>query len=344
MKGVVMLGGREAEVRDFPVPRPGPNEVLIRMKRSAVCGSDLRLYRKPLSYFEGMPTLVMGHEPAGVVEELGSQAHRLKIGARVCLCPHHFGCGHCPQCLAGYPQYCSVDHRVPVRPDSGASADYMVADERNCMILPDELTFEDGALISCIASTAYAAVRRLRPTGDDTLVVFGLGPVGLMGTIMAKAMGARVIGVELVDERRQLCRRLGADEVLDPRSTDVVDAIRDLTHGTGAQMALETSASSAAQQAVIETLRPEGHAVFLGISDEPSTLALGNLIRRGLTITGSLVTPLHYYWDLVEFILRHDLQPKFHRLITHRFKLVDAAEAFRVADSCKAGKIVFIWD
>jgi len=344
MKGVVMLGDRRAEVREFPIPQPGPDEVLIRMRRSAVCGSDLRLYRKPVSYFEGMPTLIMGHEPAGVIEELGSHAHRLDLGARVCLCSHHFGCGHCAQCLAGYPQYCAVDHRVPVRPDSGASAEFMIADERNCMVLPEELTFEDGVFVSCIGGTAYAALRRLRPTGDDTLVVFGQGPLGLMGTLMGKAMGARVIGVEPGSERRELSRQLGADEVLDPSSVNVVEAIRDLTHGIGPKMALETSAAPAAQQAIIDTLRPEGHAVFLGISDEASGLLLGGFIRRGLTLTGSLVAPLHYYWDLVDFIARHDLQTKFRRLVTHRFKLVDAVEAFRVADSCTAGKIMFVWD
>lgn len=343
MKGVVFLGDRSAEVRDFSVPSPGTGEALIQLKRAAICGSDLHVYRRPKSFFEGKTPWIPGHEPAGVVAEVGEWCERIEVGDRVTIY-HYMGCGHCPQCRSGYMQFCS-ERRGLGQPDAvGPDADYMVVDERNCLLLPDELSFEDGAMIACIAGTCFSALRKLRPNGEDMLVIFGQGPVGLMGLIMAKAMGARVIGVDPVQERLTLAEELGADEVIDPDATDVVEAIAGLTGGDGADAALETSGSRAAHRDVIEVLRRNGRGVFVGFGSQEPSVNLTSIIGKQLTLRGSFVMPIHYYRDLVDFMLEHDLPSRFQRMITHRFRLVEAAEAFRVADSGKAGKVMFVWD
>ena len=343
MKGVVFCGDRVAEVRDFVIPTPGRGEVLIQLKRAAICGSDLHTYRRPRSAFEGRPAWIPGHEPAGVVTELGECCDRVQVGDRVTIY-HYMGCGHCAHCRSGYIQFCPERRGLGQPHTVGPDADYMVVDERNCLLLPEALNFEDGAMIACIAGTCFSALRKLRPNGEDTVVVFGQGPVGLMGTLMTKAMGARVIGVDPVAERRALAQALGADETLDPEEVDLGTAIADLTGGEGADAALETSGSRAAHQAVIDVLRRNGVGAFVGFGSHEPSVNLTSIIGKQLVLMGSFVMPIHYYQDLVDFILAHDLQAGFQRMITHRYPIEGAAEAFRLADSGKAGKIVFAWD
>ena len=343
MKGVVFTGDRTLEVRELPLPRPGPGEVLVQLKRAAICGSDLHVYRQPRAHFAGRPGWVPGHEPSGVVAELGEFCRRVRVGDRVTVY-HYMGCGHCPECLAGYIQFCPERRGLGQPTTVGPDADYMVVDERNCLLLPEALSYEDGAMIACIAGTGYSAARKLRPNGEDTIAVFGLGPVGLMGLLMVKAMGARVIGIDPVAERRALASGLGADHVVDPGEGDLAAAVRELTGGAGADGALETSGSVAAHRGVIDVLRTNGRGVFVGFGSEAPSVNLTAIIGRQLTLMGSFVMPIHYYQDLVDFMLAHDLPASFQRMITHRFPLAEAAEAFRVADEGKSGKVMFVWD
>lgn len=343
MKGVVFLGDRVAEVREFPIPKPGRGQVLVQLKVAAICGSDLHVYRRPKSHFANKEPWIPGHEPAGVVAELGECCDRVKVGDRVTIY-HWLGCGHCRYCLSGYMQWCP-NRRGLGQPDAvGPDADYIVVDERNCLLLPDELSFDDGAMIACIAATGFSATRKLKLNGEDTLVVFGQGPVGLTGVIFGKALGARVIGVDITDERLTLGKKLGADEVLNPNKVDLVQAIRDLTGGMGADAAFETSGSAAGHQGVIDVLRYGGRASFVGVGSQGPTVNLSAIIGKQLTLMGSFVMPIHYYWDLVEFMIQHDLPAKYQQMITHRFKITEAPAAFKLADSGKVGKIVFVWD
>jgi propanol-preferring alcohol dehydrogenase len=349
MRGVVFRGDRVAEVIEFPMPTPGPGEVLIQLKRAAICGSDLHTYRRPTAFFAGKEPWIPGHEPAGRVAALGEGCRRVQVGDRATIY-HWIGCGHCRQCLAGYYQWCA-DRRGLGQPNAvGPDADYMVVPERNCLLLPDELSYDDGAMIACIAATGFSSLRKLSINGEDTLIVFGQGPVGLTGTIMGAAMGARVIGVDPVPERRSLGAALGAAEVLDPGAKegsgdgDLNATVLALTEGKGADAAFETSGSAAARQAVIQVLRRGGRAAFVGIGAHGPTTDLGAIIGKELTLMGSFVMPIHYYWDLVDLMLAHDLPAKYQQMITHRYRLEDAAEAFQVAESARAGKIVFEWD
>jgi len=343
MKGVVFTGDRRAEVRTFPVPRPGRGEVLVQLKCAAVCGSDLHTYRRPTAFFADKEPWIPGHEPAGVVAEVGECCDRVKVGDRVTVY-HYMGCGHCSYCRSGYIQFCPERRGLGQPHTVGPDADYIAVDERNCLLLPDALSFEDGALIACIAGTCYSAIRKMQPTGEDTVVVFGQGPVGLMGTLMIKAMGARVIGVDPTDERLVLARQVGADEVINPQRVDVADAVRDLTGGKGADAAFETSGSRSAHQAVIDVLRRNGRGVFVGFGSSEPSVNLTTIIGKQLVLMGSFVMPIHYYEDLVDFILAHGLSVGFQRMITHRFRIEDAAEAFRVADAGAAGKVMLVWE
>jgi threonine dehydrogenase-like Zn-dependent dehydrogenase len=342
MQGVVFLGDRQVEVREFPRPRPGPGEVLVQMKRAAICGSDLHAYRRPAAHFAGLPAYIPGHEPAGVVAEVGPFCRRVRAGDRVTIY-HYMGCGHCAHCLSGYLQFCPERRPLGQAGTVGPNADFMVVDERNCLPLPDELSFEDGAFIACIAGTGFSALRKLALNGEQTVAIFGQGPVGLTGTVMAKALGARVIGIDPAPERLALARQFGADAVLNPADGDLPAAIQDLTRGSGVDAAYETSGAPAAHQAAIDVLRPNGRGVFVGFGSSGPSVNLTTIIGKQLTLMGSFVMPIHYYEDLVRFLLDHDLPPRFQQMITHRFPIAEAQAAFQVADAGTAGKVMFAW-
>lgn len=343
MQGVVFLGDRTVRVQDFPVPRPGNGQALIQLRRAAVCGSDLHTYRQPRSAFANLPAYIPGHEPSGVVAEVGPQCRRLQVGDRVTVY-HWTGCGHCSSCRSGYFQFCPDAQGLGQPATPGSNADYMAVDERNCLLLPDALDFEDGVFIACVAGTCFSALRKLDLNGEKNLAIFGQGPVGLTATLMAKALGVRVIGVDVMPERLALATMSGADAVVNPRTEDLGARIQELTDGQGVEAALETSGTTAAHQGIVNVLRPNGQGVFVGFGAPAPAVNLTDIIRRQLRLTGSFVMPIHYYGDLVRFMLQHDLASQFRRLITHRFSLAQAAEAFQVADTGKAGKVLFVWD
>jgi L-iditol 2-dehydrogenase len=147
-----------------------------------------------------------------------------------------------------------------------------------------------------------------------------------------------------VDERLALAAVHGSDKVISSSEADFVSAIQDLTDGRGADAAFETSGDGAAHQGVIDILRKNGRAVFVGFRSHGPTVNLASIIGKQLTLMGSFVMPMHQYWDLCRFMIAHDLPAKFQQMITHRFAIEDAPEAFRVADTGKAGKVMFVWD
>src|SRR5208283_2384402 len=198
MKGVVLPGNSTVEYREFVVPAPRHGQVLVQMKASSICGSDIRaIYRAHLGKGpEGyQPGMIAGHEPSGQIVKLGPGCKQFHVGDRVVVY-HISGCGVCEDCSHGYMISC----RSPLRAAygwqrNGGHAPYLLAEENNCVKLPDSLTYIDGALCACGTATAYEALTRMKLGGADRLLVTGLGPVGLAAAQLGKAMGASpVIG------------------------------------------------------------------------------------------------------------------------------------------------------
>ena len=340
MRGVVFTGDRQAQVCDFADPVPGPGEVVVQMKASGLCGSDLHFYRQEAEKRAGSLT-ISGHEPSGVIAALGAGVTNVKVGDRVSVY-HWLGCGRCKLCRAGKPMLCA-ERRAHSLSLHGSNADLMLTDESNCLPLPDELSFAVGAMLACTAGTAYSSMNKLHPSGEDTVAVFGLGPVGLCGMLVAKGMGGHVIGVEPVSERRELALDLGADEVIDPGQVqDVCAVVRDLTQGEGADLSFETSGSAAGQNGAVDCLRVGGKAVFVGFGGSGKTIDPTQIIERELTLMGSYVNPIYMYWDVIRFIVAKELP--LDKMVTHRFAIEEAPEAFRLFDQGKTGKVILEWD
>ena len=339
MRGVILTGEGGVEIKEFPDPKPGPEQVVVRMKASAICGSDLQAYNANRERVQKRGDVIQGHEPSGIIESIGPGVTAVQPGNRVTIY-HYLGCGECEQCAAGNLMWCR-EARGLGGGAHGGDADMLLIDERNALKLPEELSFIDGTAIACIAATTYSALSKIGPSGKDTLAVFGLGPVGLTGVMFGKAMGARVIGVGRREIRLNLARQLGADEVIDiDKVAEPGKALLELTGGRGADAAYETSGSQDAFAAMLHGLRRGGRAVFVAArASEGRPLSLGPAIGKQLTIMGSFVMPLHMYGDLVRFMLAHDLH--FEPMVTHRFPLEKAPEAFALFDSGECGKVVF---
>ena len=341
MKGVVFTGSRTCEVREFPIPEPAHGEVLIRILASGICGSDLHVYRAG-----GSAPQIAGHEPSGVVEAVGPGVVRLKVGDRVSV-HHHQGCGVCQACARGETVACTQDQCYGYsRP--GSFAEYVCAGERNCILLPESVSFIDGAFMACVGGTAFAALRRLAPTAHDSLAVFGLGPVGLSCVVMGHALGLRVIGVDVAPERVALAMTCGADSALDASApgADAVAVVRDFSRipgvpwSDGIDFAIETSGATAAREWIIPSLRREGRAAIVGVGSTERVINPSDIHGRACTILGSVVFPLGWSWDLAKFLAAS--RATFEPAVTHRFSLDDAPEALRAADEGRGGKLVFV--
>lgn len=352
MRGVVFLGDRQLELREFPDPAPGPGEVLVQMKASGMCGSDLMAYRPPRGQ-RAMDRFVApgrdpnflfiaGHEPCGVVAERGPGVteDQAPIGQRVMI--HHYsGCGHCKHCLVGYTQMCLKGNTVYGFSGHGGHAPYMIVKPFMLVPMPDVITFAEGAAISCGTGTAYLALKRLDVSGRDTLAVFGQGPVGLSATMLGKAMGARVIAVDLSAERRDLGKEFGADIVIDPKEVDPVVAIRDLTHGEGASTTLDCTGNPDARVAAVKSACIWGRVCFVGESNQTTFDVSPDIIHKQLTIYGSWTFSQTGQAECAQFVADRGLG--LDRIFTHRFALDQAAEAYRLFDTQTTGKGVFLF-
>jgi len=339
----VLLGSGKVVVKNFPDPEPGPNEVLVRVKVAGICGSDLHFYRSSEHYLN--TALIGGHEGAGIVEKVGGNVTHLRPGDRVCIY-HYTSCGYCQNCLAGKKMLCDEAKGMGWKRD-GTFAEYVVIDVQNCLPLPEDLTFEDGVFLTCTGITAYSALRKLAISAGDTLAVVGLGPVGLAAVLQAKAMGANVIGLDLIPERLALARQVGANSIVNVHKQRPDEILKDLTQGAGPEKIIETSGNPNALWEALETVRTEGAIAVVGlggiVGPEAETKAMikpFSLVTKEVTIFGSRVAPIWQYYEAVRFLESKSVH--FHELVTHRFSLEDAQEAFKAAATGKAGKVVFV--
>ena len=351
MKGVVFLGDRKLELADFPDSEPGPGEVVLEIKASGMCGSDLKFYRAPahggtaaLGFSKGVQgPLIRGHEPCGVVAAVGPGVppKMARVGMRAM--QHHYrGCGVCPHCSTGWMQLCvdGVEEVYGVT-GHGAHARYMRCPARTLVALPEELSFETGAAISCGTGTAWGALQRLGLQGDHVIAIFGQGPVGLSATQLAAAMGARVIALDTSPDRLARAKEFGAEALINPKETpDVVDAIRSLTHGLGAHLSLDASSSPEARAQAVRCVRTWGKACFVGEGDTVTLDVSTDLLRRQVTLIGSWTFSTVGQAECARYIADRGIDVD--RLFTHRWKLDQAEEAYRVFDAQSSGKGVIL--
>ncbi|MFG2442679.1 alcohol dehydrogenase catalytic domain-containing protein [Nocardia fluminea] len=338
MKGIVFPGNGTTVLKDFHDPEPGHGEVVVKIRASGMCGSDLHFYH---GAFDFDRSVIQGHEPCGEVYSVGAgvDAAQAAVGDRVMI-HHYFGCGTCRRCRAGWPQMCeTAPGKTMAVHVNGGHAAFTVVPVAALLPMPDGLSFEAGAAIGCGTGTAWGAIKRLGGVSDTTTVVIGQGPVGLSATMFAASMGARVIAVDVDDRRLANSARFGAGLVVNSRQRDLAEAVAEYTGGRMADVVLETSGR--AGDDALAVLGTFGRAVFTGLPGavEFTTQAV---YKKQWTLMTSWTMSSIEQARCADYVVAQNLPVD--ELYSHTWTIEQADEAYRWFDKQDAGKGVFLFD
>jgi L-iditol 2-dehydrogenase len=333
MRAAVLFGPGDIRVVDRPVPRPGPDEVLVKVAMCGTCGTDLKIFDGHFPQTPPFGDFTPGHEWTGTVVATGGQVDEFEAGDRVCIEAHR-GCGRCDNCLTGRYTAClnygnrAKGHRATGMTADGGFAEYAVHHVGSLYALPPPLSFEDAVLISTAGTGLYGLDVAGGYVAGLDVVVFGPGPVGLTIVQACRALGAgQVILVGTRPSRLELGRRLGADQVINARETDPVKAILDLTGGVGADLAIECSGGLDVPQQCAEATKRGGQIVIVAFYAGPVTFDLGAVVRKDISIHTSRGEGGHNVKRAVALAARGQLRGA--EMVTHHFPLEDIAAAFR---------------
>lgn len=344
MTGVMLPGNSTVRIGEYPVPTPGHGQVLLKMRASSICGSDIRaIYREHLGKGpEGYQGVIAGHEPCGQIVAVGAGCKQFAIGDRVVIY-HISGCGVCDECKHGYMISCRSPHRAAYGwQRDGGHADYLLAEENTCIRLPDSMSYVDGALCACGFGTAYEALRRMAVSGQDRLLITGMGPVGMAAAMLGRALGvSTIIGVDVNDGRLGVASDLGLIDHAVKSDDDALSAILAVTSERGCEASIDCSGASSARLLALQGTRDWGRCAFVGEGGTVNFEVSKYLIHKQLTLYGSWVTSLKHLEELVEHIDRWGIHPD--RTCTHQLPLANAAEAYTLADKGIGGKICIVF-
>lgn len=305
MKAVRMVAvGQPLELHELPVPALGPRDVLVRVRAAGICHSDVH-YRAGKSPVRPLP-LTLGHEIAGVVEQAGPQVRSLQLGDRVCL--HYLlSCGDCYYCSVGSEQFCPQGSMLG-HYSNGGYAEYIAVPERNAVRLPDEIPFEQGAILMCSSSTSFHALRKARLRAGETVAIFGVGGLGMSAVQLAFAFGALdVYAVDINPAKLAQAAGYGATPV-NARAGDPVAEIGRLTRGRGVDVAIELIGLRETMRQAVQSLGVLGRAVVAGIADQPLEIdTYRELLGKEAEIIGTNDHLLHELPLLLELARRGKL-------------------------------------
>jgi threonine dehydrogenase-like Zn-dependent dehydrogenase len=337
MRANVFRAPEEFSVEEVERPRPGPGEALLRITLTTICGTDVHIVK---GEYPVKPGLVLGHEPVGVIEELGPGVTGYEIGDRV-LVGAITPCGQCQACLAGHLSQCGHGEGTKAiggwrfgNTIDGAQAEYLLvpAAQANLARIPDDVTDEQVVLLADIASTGFSGAESGGVRIGDTVVVFAQGPIGLCATAGAKLMGAaQVIGVDSDPVRLAMARRMGADVALDFTKVDVVEEVMRLTGGFGADVAIEALGTQQTFESALRSIRPGGTLSSLGVYSgklEVPYAAFAAGLGDHRIVTTLCPGGKERMGRLIAMVRSGRFDPT--PLITHRFRLADIAEAYRI--------------
>jgi propanol-preferring alcohol dehydrogenase len=271
-------------MQEVPVPAVGEKDVLVRIKAAGICHSDVH-YRAGTSMAGSLP-LTLGHEIAGIVEKVGPQVTKVKVGDRVCI--HYMvTCGDCYYCSTGNEQFC-VQGLMIGKHCNGGYAEYIAVPARNAVLLPDEIPFDQGAILMCSAATSFHALRKSRLKPGETVAVFGVGGLGISAVQLARALGAlEVYAVEINEDKLRLAKNYGGIPV-NPKKCEPVAEIRRLSGGKGVDVALELIGLPQTMRQVVQSLAIFGRAVLVGITDKPFEIdSYKELLGKEAEVIGS---------------------------------------------------------
>lgn len=345
MKAAYLPGNSTVVMKEVPIPEPGHGQVLVKTKSSTICGSDIRaIYREHLGKGpEGYQDKIAGHEPAGQIVKCGPGMRRFKEGDRV-IVYHISGCGLCNDCRRGYMISCTSPLRAAYGwQRDGGMAPYILAEERDLVLLPDSLTYTDGAQVACGFGTVYEGLEKIGISGNDAVLVVGLGPVGLATLMLAKEMGAqKLIGVDVTQERCRIAQDKKLADHVFVSGPGTLKKILELTNGNGCERAIDCSGHTLGRQLAIRATRKWGKIAMVGEGGTVEFNPSPDIIHEQKTIYGSWVTSIWLMEEIVERLVRWNIHPE--DLVTHRFTLDKVSDAYKLMAEGKCGKVAVVFD
>jgi len=326
-------------MRDIEAPRVGHNDVLIRMKKTAICGTDIHIYNWDAWAQKTIPVpMQVGHEYCGEIVEVGSEVVGFAAGDRVSG-EGHITCGHCRNCRAGRRHLCRNTIGVGVnRP--GCFAEYMVLPATNVFKLPAEISDEIASVLDPLGNATHAALS-FDLVGEDVLIT-GAGPIGIMAVAIARHVGARhIVITDVNDYRLELARRMGASRALNVARESVAGAMQDLGMQEGFDVGLEMSGNPTAFRDLLKAMHHGGRVALLGIPPSDVAIDWNEVIFKGLVIKGIYGREMFETWYKMASMLQSglDISP----IITHRFAIDDYQRAFETMNSGRSGKVILDW-
>ncbi|MBC3536292.1 zinc-binding alcohol dehydrogenase family protein [Megasphaera hominis] len=325
MKSVVVETPGKIAVVEREIPAIKENQVLVKVKAAGICGSDVHIFHGK-NAFATYPRVV-GHEFAGEIAKVGDQAGDFAVGEHVVVDPV-VSCGHCYACRIGRHNVCTSLHVMGVHEDGGFQ-EYVAVNADQVYKLPADLPWEIAATVEPFSIGAQVA-HRGRLSGDDTVLICGAGPIGLIILQVAKMKGARVAILDLEESRLEKAKELGADMIINGNTTDLVDAMKEFTDGLGFNLIYEATANAKILATCIRDLPSQaGRVVVLGFTTQELPIRQVDIMGRELEIIGTRLNN-HRFPEVIDWFKAGSVKPQ--EIITHTFPFEKAAEAFQFSD------------
>jgi threonine 3-dehydrogenase len=332
------IAGPGLELRRVPVPEPKAGEVLIKIHKTAICGTDVHIYDwTPWSAEHVKPPMVIGHEYVGEIAALGAGVTGLTVGMRVSG-EGHITCGHCRNCHTGNIQWCKNTKSVGVDRD-GAFAEYVCIPEKNVIIIDPQLDEDVVAFFDAFGNATHTALT-FNLVGEDVLIT-GAGPIGVIACGICKYAGARrVVITDMNEYRLDLARKMGADAAVNVAKEDLQEVMKQQGLVEGFDVGLEMSGSGAAFKQLLSVMRNGGKVSLLGLGNGPISLDMNLIIGKGLTLQGIYGRKMDN-WHQMSYMVQGGLD--LHPVITHRFHYTEFEKGFEAMHSGNSGKVIFDW-
>jgi len=326
-------------LEELPQPQIGPNDVLIKIAKTAICGTDMHIFNWDEWARKTIPVpMAVGHEYCGRVVEIGSEVRGLRVGDRVSG-EGHITCGHCRNCRAGRRHLCRNAIGVGVnRP--GAFAEYLAIPADNAFKLPDSISDDIAAILDPFGNATHTALA-FNMVGEDVLIT-GAGPIGIMAVAIARFIGARhVVITDVNDYRLDLAKQMGATRAVNVQRETIEQTMSALGMQEGFDVGLEMSGNMTAFRDLLRTMHHGGSVALLGIPPQEAAIDWTQVIFKGLTLKGIYGREMFETWYKMASLLQSglSLQP----VITHHLPIQHYREAFSIMGSGRAGKVILDW-
>lgn len=340
MKALVKYskGPGNMEIREIPEPKPGPEEVKIEVKFASICGSDIHIYHDNIAIPLNLP-VVTGHEFSGLVTAIGERVTSCKLDDRVTSETAIYYCGRCFYCKAGCYNLCK-ERKTLGYWYNGAFAKFTIVPQNKIHLLPNKISFIEGALLEPLACVTHATMDQSTISPNHIVLITGPGAIGLMTLQVVKAHGAKVLisGTDYDTNRLEFAKKLGADRVINIQKEDIYQVIQKETDGSGVDSVFECSGSSSAIKTNIDLIKKRGKYTQIGLSDKITSLDFNQFCYKELKVTGSFGSIWTSWENAISLVKNNKVDLKC--LVTHQFQLPSWKEAFEIFENKKGIKIV----